>query len=300
MKRLLVTGATGFIGTHCLCEVLAGGYDEVHAVSRSGQGPAAAKLTWHAADLRDAEAALRLIDAVKPTHVLHLAWIATPGVYLSSPENIDWMQATIALARAFAAQGGERFVGVGTCAEYAPSDVACGEETTPLAPVSVYGHAKAATWHAVAAIGEASAVKVAWGRIFVPYGPGDLPQRLIPGALAALRAGEPLPLSSGDQKRDFVYAPDAAKMLAGLLGSDATGAFNIGSGEASSVRSVMEALADRFNARHLLQFGARTPRAWEPPLLAADMAKLIKLGLAVRTPMAVALDRLVAQNDPGA
>lgn len=296
MKRLLVTGGTGFMGTHCLRELLTCGYDEIHAVSRSGQGPTLPKVVWHAADLRQSNAAVRLIETVKPTHLFHAAWIATPGVYLTSPENIDWMQATIAMVRVFAEQGGERFLGVGTCAEYAPSDVPCDEAKTPLAPESVYGHAKAATWHAIAAIGGAHKIKTAWGRIFVPYGPGDLPQRLIPGTLAALRAGEPIALSSGEQKRDFVYAPDAAKMLAGLLGSDATGAFNIGSGEAPSVRSVIEALGDRFNARQLLQFGARAPRAWEPPLLVADMRKLAALGLAVHTPMNVALDRLVAEG----
>ena len=296
MKRLFVTGATGFIGAHCLREALASGYDEIHAGNRGGKGVAAPTLTWHAADLRNPEAAVRLIETVKPTHLLHAAWIATPGVYLTSPENIDWMQATIAMVRAFAEQGGRRVVGVGSCAEYAPSDGPCQEEKTPIAPVSVYGHAKAATWQAMAAIAEAHKIGAVWGRVFVPYGPGDLPQRLIPGVLAALRAGKPMPLSTGEQRRDFVYAPDAAKMLVGLLGSGATGVFNIGSGEAPSVRSVIEALADRFGARNLLQFGAMPVRAWEPPLLQADMHKLETLGLVVRTPMNHALDSLIAAS----
>ena len=59
MKRLLVTGVTGFIGAHCLRLILEGGYDEIHAVSRSRQGPAAPKLAWHAADLRVAAEAMR-------------------------------------------------------------------------------------------------------------------------------------------------------------------------------------------------------------------------------------------------
>ncbi len=296
MKRLLITGATGFIGAHCLREVMASGYDEVHAVSRSGEGSAAPKLVWHAADLRDADAAVRLIEAVKPTHLFHAAWIATPGVYLSSPENIDWMQATIAMVRAFADKGGQRFVGVGTSAEYAETSAPCEEDTTPLAPVSVYGHAKVATWHAIAAIAEAHKIEAAWGRLFLPYGPGDLPQRLIPATVAKMRAGEKMLLSSGEQKRDFVYAPDAAKMLIGLLKSNATGTFNIGSGEARSVRSVVEAVAERMNARDLPQFGAVAPRAWEPPLLVADMRKLEALGLVVRTPMEKALDDFIAAS----
>lgn len=294
MKRLLVTGGTGFIGAHCLRLLSQGDFDEIHAVNRNGVGPAAVRVTWHAADLRDAATAVRLIESVRPTHLFHAAWIATPGVYLTSPENIDWVQATVAFVRAFAEQGGRRFVGVGTSAEYAASDEPCDEDSTSLAPVSVYGHAKVATWHAVQAIADTCKMQAAWGRVFLPYGPGDLPQRLIPATVAKLRAGQSMPLSHGEQQRDFVYAPDAAKMLVGLLNSDATGSFNIGSGEPRSVRSVVEAIADRLNARALLQFGAVAPRAWEPPFLVADMRKLTTLGLSVHTPMAVALDDFIA------
>jgi nucleoside-diphosphate-sugar epimerase len=296
MKRLIVTGVTGFIGAHCLRLILEGDYDEVHAVSRSGQGPPAPKLTWHKADLRDATESVQLVKDVKPTHFFHAAWIATPGVYLTSPENVDWTQAGIAMVRAFAEHGGQRFVGVGTSAEYGPSDTPCGEDATPITPASVYGHCKVSFWQAVQAIANAHKMQAAWGRLFLPYGPGDLPQRLIPATLAALRAGKPMPLSTGEQKRDFVYAPDAAKMLTGLLNANALGAFNIGSGEARSVRSVIEILADRLNARSLLQFGAIPARAWEPPLLVADMRKLDVLGLVVRTPMAEALDGSMKAN----
>ncbi|HEY4141227.1 MAG TPA: NAD-dependent epimerase/dehydratase family protein [Pseudolabrys sp.] len=296
MKRLLATGVTGFIGAHCLRVILEGDYDEVHVVSRSGQGPSAPKLIWHKADLRDATEAAQLVKDVKPTHLFHAAWIATPGAYLTSPENLDWMQAGIAMVRAFAEQGGQRFVGVGTSAEYGPSDTPCAEDTTPIAPTTVYGHSKVAFWHAVQAIADAHKVQAAWGRLFLPYGPGDLPQRLIPATLAALRAGKPMPLSTGEQKRDFVYAPDAATMLAGLLNANAVGAFNIGSGAARSVRSVIESLAGRLNARDLLQFGAMPMRAWEPPLLVADMKKLNVLGLCVRTPMVEALDDFIATS----
>jgi nucleoside-diphosphate-sugar epimerase len=296
MKRLLATGVTGFIGAHCLRQILDNGYDEVHAVSRSGQGSAAPNLTWHKADLRVAYDATQLIESIRPTHLFHAAWIATPGVYLTSPENVDWLQAGIAMVRAFAEQGGQRFVGVGTSAEYGPSDTPCEEDTTPIAPTTVYGHSKVAFWHAVQAIAEMHKMQAAWGRLFLPYGPGDLPQRLIPSTLAKLRAGQPMPLSTGEQKRDFVYAPDAAKMLVGLLNVNATGAFNIGSGEPRSVRSVIEILADRLNARGLLHFGAMPARAWEPPLLVADMKKLEALGPAVRTPIAEALDESMKAN----
>jgi len=295
MKRLLLTGVTGFIGAHCLRLIRNGDYDEVHAASRHERARSESGVIWHAADLRVAAEATRIIAAVRPTHLFHAAWIATPGVYLSSPENFDWLQASIALVRAFAGQGGQRFVGVGSSAEYAPSDTPCDEDRTPLHPASIYGHCKLAFWHAVQGLAQHCKMQAAWGRVFLPFGPGDHPARLIPLALAALRARKPLPLSQGEQLRDFIYAPDAAELLVGLLGASVTGAFNIGSGQAQSVRSVIEAIADRFGARDCLRFGELAARAWEPPMLVANVNKLRdRLGLEARTPMAEALDGLIA------
>ena len=129
MKRVLVTGASGFIGRFSLEPLAARGFD-VHAVSSrlpaGPRGPA----TWHQHDLlADGEAA-RAIEIVRPTHVLHLAWYAAPRAFWTAPENLDWVRASVALVRAFERAGGERFVGAGSGAEYAPSPADCDERTT--------------------------------------------------------------------------------------------------------------------------------------------------------------------------
>lgn len=110
--RVLVTGATGFVGRHAVPALLARGF-EVHGVGR-GVGP-----NQHAADLLAAEDRRALIARVRPSHLLHLAWDAEPGRYWTSEANLDWVAASLDLARLFAAAGGRRFVGIGTCAEYA-------------------------------------------------------------------------------------------------------------------------------------------------------------------------------------
>lgn len=297
MKRLLVTGATGFIGTHCLRLMVNGAYDDIHAVSRSGAGPHGDRVTWHSANLCNPAEAERLVETARPTHLFHAAWIATPGVYLSSPENIDWTFASIALLRAFARHGGQRFVGVGSSAEYDPSDAPCEEDRTPLRPASVYGKSKVAAWYAAQALMQHAGAQAAWARLFLPFGPGDPPARLIPTALAALRAGKMLPLSHGEQQRDFIYAPDAARQLVRLLDSDASGAFNIGSGISRSVRSVLETIADRFNARHCLRFGELPLREGEPAVLVAGMEKTTgQLQLPNLTPLSEAIDALVTSQ----
>jgi UDP-glucuronate decarboxylase len=299
MNRLLITGPSGFIGAHCLRLIEKGTvFGEVHAVNRRGEGSGKGRIIWHAVDLRRSADAARLVEAVRPTHLFHAAWVATPGAYLSSPENRDWLEAGAALVRAFAEQGGQRFVGVGSSAEYAPSDNPCEEEKAAVQPVSLYGECKAAFWQAVQTITRDHVVQAAWARLFLPYGPGDSPARLIPTAVAHLRAHKPLPLSHGEQKRDFIYAPDAARMFVRLLNANATGAFNVGTGEARSVRSVIEALADRLDARDCLRFGEIPLREGEPLVLVASMKKFNEvLGGEPITPFDEALDAIVGSRN---
>ncbi len=272
MSRVLVTGATGFIGRHILERVQSAGFDEIHAVCRHPPAEGG-MVTWHAADLRDPAAAARLVAGVRPSHLLHAAWIATPGAYLQAAENLDWLASGLALARAFGEAGGRRFLGVGSSAEYAPGEAPCREDETPIRPASVYGKCKAACWQAIEAAAQHHGFSAAWGRVFLPYGPGDAPQRLIPSVLAALCRGQPVETSHGRQLRDFIFAPDAAALLVGLLDRSETGAFNIGTGRGVAVRAAIEALAEPFGARELLRFGARPLAAGEPMHLVADMEK---------------------------
>lgn len=276
MKRVLVTGASGFIGRHCLRMLLNGGSGQVHALSRRDPDLSLARgATWHTVDVRDQQRMASFVRELRPTHLLHCAWVATPGVYIRSPENLDWLNATLSLARAFGEAGGKRFVGVGSSAEYAPADGPCQEDATPIAPATIYGKCKAACWQAVQAAGQHHGYATAWGRVFLPYGPGDTAQRLIPSLITALRASKPIETTQGHQLRDFIFATDAAALLVRILEGTETGAFNIGTGRGTPVRRAIELLADRLGAsRELLRFGARPLAEGEPMVLVADMEKV--------------------------
>jgi len=294
VTRVLLTGASGFIGRHCL-DRLRREDCEIEAVSRSGRDPGGGRVRWHAADLRDPDAVRRIVRNLRPSLVLHLAWEATPRLYSASPENLRWLAATIALATAFGEAGGHRFVGAGTAAEYAHVDTLCAEDSTPIRPATIYGKCKAACWLALAAAAQHYGFAAAWGRIFLPYGPGDPAERLIPSVLAALAADRPVETTHGRQQRDYIYAPDAADLLVRLLFSDATGAFNVGSGKPVSVRSIVEYLAAALGRSHLVRFGAIEPGPGEPALLAADMSKVkARLGWSAPTAIAAGLDKVLA------
>jgi nucleoside-diphosphate-sugar epimerase len=292
MMRILVTGPSGFIGTHIMRRLLAETC-ELHAVNRAGRGMDG-PIHWHSADLRDPAQAQALIGAVRPTHLLHGAWVATPRVYGHSPENADWLQAGLTLAWAFGEHGGTRFVGVGSSAEYDPSDTPCIEDQTPVHPASIYGKCKAACWLGVQAAAQHHGFSAAWGRLFLPYGPGDSTQRLVPTVLAAFDAGKPVETTHGNQVRDFIFAPDAADLFVGLLLSAETGAFNVGTGRGSTIRSVIEYLADRRGGRNLLRFNVIEQAAGEPSVLVAEMAKVkARLGWQAPTSINAGLDQVL-------
>jgi nucleoside-diphosphate-sugar epimerase len=293
-SAVLVTGASGFLGRHCL-ERLLGEPCRIHAVNRSGAGPGGDRVRWHAADLRDPAAAARLVAEIRPTHLLHAAWIAIPGVFWKAPENLDWLAAGLALARAFGEAGGLCFLGLGSCAEYDWRAGRFAEDETPIRPATLYGKAKAAMWTALEACAALYGFCASWGRIFLPYGSGDAPERLIPTVIDRLRRGQPVPLSEASQERDFIYAPDAADLMVRLLAVPLPGPFNIATGRGVSVRRAVEYVADRLGGRDRLEFGARPALVEEPARLVGDMAKVEALvGWSAPTALEAGLDRVLA------
>src|SRR5258708_36444281 len=105
MRRVLITGPTGFIGRRCFDRLLTEEC-EIHAISRRGNASGGDRVRWHAADLREPAEARGLIAAIRPSHLLHLAWEATPRVYAGSPENFRWLEAGLAMVAAFGEAGG--------------------------------------------------------------------------------------------------------------------------------------------------------------------------------------------------
>jgi nucleoside-diphosphate-sugar epimerase len=258
LKRVLVTGATGFVGRQTLTPLARRGYD-VHAVGSRD------------ADLLAPGTAARLVDEVRPTHLLHLAWYAEPGAFWQSPENARWRDASVRLLETFAESGGSRAVVAGTCAEYDWSgDGVLSERSTPLEPLTPYGAAK----NAVRVSAEGMSLSSAWGRIFFLYGPHEDERRLVSSVTRALLAGTPARTTHGCQVRDFLHVAEVGDAFAALLDSDVEGAVNVGSGEGVSVADVVARIADLVGRPELVELGALEAPAGEPPLLVADVQRL--------------------------
>ena len=109
--KVLVTGATGFIGRYLIDDLKSAGIDYVTL----GRGGSSSEEHIQL-DLLSDEDLVGHIKRIKPTHLIHMAWYAEHGKYWESSLNIDWLAATTRLVEAFCQSGGKHVVITGTCA----------------------------------------------------------------------------------------------------------------------------------------------------------------------------------------
>jgi nucleoside-diphosphate-sugar epimerase len=257
--RVLVTGATGFVGRFVAQRLETDGW-EVHRVDRS------------VADLLAPHAVRALVERVRPSHLVHLAWNAEPGRYWTAPDNLDWVAASLTLHRAFAANGGRRAVFVGTCAEYDWSNEHLDERDTPCRPHTVYGVAKDSLRRLLEVSPEG--MSIAWARLFLLYGPNEAPSRLVASVARALLEGREAPCGDGLAERDYMHVSDAADAIVDLLGSSVEGPVNIASGVCRPLKDIIQAVGEQIGRPNLVRFGARPASANEPRRLAASVSRL--------------------------
>jgi UDP-glucose 4-epimerase len=280
MTRLLITGARGFVGRHCLLPALAAGFD-VWATASSGELPAelaSLDLRWRVVDLLECGAIESLMDEIRPTHALHMAWETTHGTYWTSPANLDWLALGARFFKAFAACGGERFVAAGTCAEYDWTHGHAVEDATTDRPATFYGRIKLAHHHMLMASAEQLGFRAATGRIFFAYGPHENRARLIPYTCRQLAAGEVAAIANGDIVRDFMHVQDVAAGFVALLRSETKGACNVCSGRGTALSEIARVLGHASGRPDLVQISAGTPRAADPPELVGANERLCASG----------------------
>ena len=276
MKKVLVTGASGFIGKHILPHLLGAGF-EVHGTyfQHSLESlPKGKGMNWHKVNLLDRAGTDAVLEKIKATHLLHLAWYAEPGRFWDAPQNFDWLQASSGLLRAFAKNGGKRFVGAGTCAEYDWKDGKLNESSSLIKPATLYGSCKSNFLKYAEPFCKENNVSCAWGRLFWLYGPGEDERRIVPSVITSLLSGEEAQCTESNQKRDFMHVGDAARALAALLASDKEGAFNIASGQAVTLKDLISHIGKLVDKESLLKFGAKETPPGEAPLVVADISRL--------------------------
>ncbi|MBD2841000.1 NAD-dependent epimerase/dehydratase family protein [Erythrobacter rubeus] len=272
---VMVTGASGFIGRALV--------DQLHrqgaAIIALGSAPKGAPLEgveWRSVDLLDDAAARTLFAEYRPNTLIHAAWArAQSGGLWHLEENWTWRDASLRLFREFWDQTGGHIVACGTCAEYdPPADGNCIEGSTPIAPSSIYGQAKAELAEKAFREAEEAGGMLTWARLFYLFGPYEAPARLVPQIIDSLLAGEPAKTGSGKAVRDFGFTRDIAGALTALAAHRCAGAFNVGTGTGVSIRLLATRIAALCEKEDLLRIGALADRPGEAPRIVADVNKV--------------------------
>lgn len=280
MNSVLVTGARGLIGRWAVQALVERGFDVYAATTQPTPSPSArANEHWFSVDLLDSSAASALVAKLRPTHMLHLAWITTHGAFWSAAVNEQWRAASLRLARSFARHGGRRLVVAGTSAEYdwspeALGDGICHEERTPIRPATLYGRSKARLFDSLTEDPELQEVAVGWGRVFSVYGPGEDGARLIPSLVQKLLENVPVAPRHGSLVRDYLHARDAGAAFASLVDSPLEGPVNVASGIPVGLSEIAFCIAQQLGRADLVTVDTATGEVSEPPVLVADVTRM--------------------------
>ena len=275
--RVLVTGATGLIGSHVARLLLREGC-EVHTLVRETSDSwriddIASKLKIRRGDLSEMDIA-RYAESLRPEACIHCAWFVQPGEYLRSVQNVSMMDATLRLALGLADVGCRRFVGVGTCFEYELVAERLAE-TSRIGPTNLYSACKVGTGLALEQIARLGSMSAAWARVFYLYGPHEAPQRLFPSVILALLEGTSKKVTAGAQVRDFTHVEDVAAALWAVARSSIQGPVNVGSGVPVTVKEVVTRIASIVGRPELIELGALPYSPGDPMFVCSNNSRLM-------------------------
>jgi nucleoside-diphosphate-sugar epimerase len=278
-KRYLVTGATGFVGSH-LTRRLARNGEEVHILARPSSNPwriadVLDRVKIHPVDLRDAAALETVVARIKPEIVYHLA---AYGVRLSEHDPVLSAEinltGTINLVQALMKTGYEQLIHTGSSAEYGIKNKPM-FETDLLEPNTYYGVTKAAAGLFCQMMGRSRKQPILILRLLSPYGPYDEPNRLIPAVIAKCLAGRNPELSPGRESRSFFYMGDLIDLYLKVteVPWPAGEIVNVGPSEHYSVRDIAMRIIRLTGAKVEPLFGALAPREFDTDFWLADTTK---------------------------
>lgn len=242
MPKILLTGASGFVGKYCL-EYLSSKKLHVHCMSRTRNSSPYSNISWHVCNLLQVDETARLIKEIAPDYLIHCAWYVEHQQFWNSPLNIDYIGATVELWKLFLKYNGKKAIFLGSCAEVM-------ESKNDLKSVTLYGKSKQITSELISLISQAnpSTTSFIWGRIFGLFGPGENKSRIVPYLLNAYMNDQIPELKKPHATYDFIYVKNLAKMIVELLFSDVSGVIDFGENNQYSIEELAKYLNENYFA----------------------------------------------------
>lgn len=288
--KVLVTGGSGFIGSH-LCRRLCEKGSEVQATSRVRRIGKKGGPTWRQGDMADMATLRSLISDVKPDVIFHLAGSvgASPNLDLVAPTFQSLLTSTVNMLTVATEVGCRRIVLVASLTEPLPTH----GEMTPGSPYAAAKWASSAYGRMFQSLYGTPSVMV---RPFMAYGPAQDPRKLIPAVTLALLKGEAPKLSSGQWQADWIYITDVIEgFLAAAVTPQIEGAtIDLGSGLLVSVRTVVQQLVKVMGNLVEPLFDALPDRPFEQVRIADTADAYAKLNWKATTSLESGLRQTVA------
>ena len=277
--KVLVTGATGFVGRHVVSELFTRGHDVIaiaRNLDRAKSMPWYRKVTFFACDIHEPTLDLVQIFGV-PDALMHLAWPGLPN-YKDLFHFEKNLPADYFFLKNMILTGTKQILVTGTCLEYGMQSGALSEET-PAMPTTPYGLAKDTLRKFLQSLQAKHSFTLQWARLFYMYGSGQNPNSLLAQLdLAIERKDAVFNMSGGEQVRDYLPVESVARKLVLLLEHpECSGIINCCSGQPVSVRQLVEERVAKRQANIKLNLGYYPYPDYEPMAFWGDNTKLKKL-----------------------
>jgi UDP-glucose 4-epimerase len=279
-NRVLITGASGFVGANVARRVLRDGH-EVHLLLRPSHqswriDEIAGDVRLHSAALQDRDQVRRIVHSIKPEWVFHLA---AYGAY-STQKHFEQMVETnvlgcASLLDASLELGVDAFVNCGSSSEYGLKDHPPTEDEI-LEPNSHYAITKASAAHYCNLAARTHGARVFTLRLYSIYGPYEEPSRLIPTLLVRALDGQLPPLVSPRTARDYVFVDDACDAVVRVARSPklSSGTYNLCTGVQTSLEELVSITRSMLNVTSEPQWGTMSQRSWDSDIWVGSPAKL--------------------------
>lgn len=278
--KILLTGATGFIGSNIAKGLLECG-DDVYATFRSTSSFEKCiefkdRINWINAETSDWK---EQIKAIKPDQLIHVAW---GGIEAGNRNNWEVQIRNFWLSKGYfelAKESGiKKVIAIGSQAEYGKYDFPVNETTAPM-PNDAYGAVKTLTANYLRNLFENTVTEWYWMRVFSVFGEGENAGWLIPTVISKLLKHEPIALTSCKQQYNYLYIEDFVRQFIAVVRctENKSGIFNLCYTSSIALKDLLLKIAELMNIPYnLLQFDSIPQREDQNMLIAGDNSKFVK------------------------